>query len=231
MMVTPTTSSVAIKTKGTGADPNRVVSQTTGDDAAMEVGTASKNIGLHVSEVTGQSSITMTDNTLGTVDTGIVIDGATKRFGIGVSQPTNPIEHSSGAKLTDGGVWTNASDANAKENFQPIDGEELLEKLDGLEITRWNYKADKSSEHIGPTAQDFKQIFGVGSDGKSISTIDPSGIALAAIKELNRQNRTLLETSSELAAQNRTLMEQNALLKKQMEDLAHKVERLAATAR
>ena len=46
-------------------------------------------------------------------------------------------------------------------------------------------------KHIGPTAQDFKAVFGVGSDGKSISTIDPSGIALAAIKELTKKNAEL----------------------------------------
>jgi trimeric autotransporter adhesin len=75
--------------------------------------------------------------------------------------------------------------------------------------------------HIGPTAQDFKKTFGVGSDGKTISTIDPSGIALAAIKELYKQNR-------ELANQNRDLKEQNSNLKKRMDDLAQKVEKLAS---
>jgi len=68
--------------------------------------------------------------------------------------------------------------------------------------------------HIGPTAQDFKKVFGVGENDKTISTIDPSGIALAAIKELNSQNRELKEV--------------NARLKKQLDDLARKVDRLAA---
>jgi hypothetical protein len=106
-------------------------------------------------------------------------------LGIGVLNPTNPIDHSSGAKLTSGGVWTNASDRDLKENFLPINGEELLEKIEQLPISEWNYKVESDNiRHIGPTAQDFKAIFGVGSDGKSISTVDPSGIALAAIKEL-----------------------------------------------
>ncbi len=104
------------------------------------------------------------------------------------SGTAHPIEHSSGAHLTVGGAWTNASDKNAKENFSEVDGAELLEKIEDLPITQWNYKSeDESVTHIGPTAQDFKALFGVGENDKSISTVDPSGIALAAIKELYKQ--------------------------------------------
>jgi hypothetical protein len=138
------------------------------------------------------------------------------------SGTANPIEHSSGAVLTVGGVWTNASDENLKENFKSVDGEELLEKIDELPIRQWNYKNESDDvTHIGPTAQDFQEAFGVGSDGKSISTIDPSGIALAAIKELNKQNQELKE-------QSRDLKEQNALLKKQLDELAKKVNQLVS---
>jgi hypothetical protein len=111
----------------------------------------------------------------------------------------NPIEHSSGAHLTIGGAWTNASDENLKENFAQVDGEKLLEKIEELPITQWNYKnEDESIVHIGPTAQDFKAAFGVGADNKSISTIDPSGIALAAIKELHKQNQDLTRQYNEM---------------------------------
>ena len=46
---------------------------------------------------------------------------------------------------------------------------------------KWNYKGSDET-HIGPIAEDFYRIFGVGVDEKSISTIDPSGVALAAIQ-------------------------------------------------
>ena len=130
----------------------------------------------------------------------------------------NPIEHSSGAHLTVGGVWTNASDANLKENFQPIDGEELLEKISDLPISQWNYKAESEAvTHIGPTAQDFKEAFGVGANDKTISTIDPSGIALAAIKELNNKLNTQIQT----------LSQENKQLRKEMDDLKKLVQKLA----
>jgi hypothetical protein len=149
------------------------------------------------------------------------------KVGIGVDVPSHRIDVAGGA-YCDGTNWVNASDRNSKENFAPVNGEELLNKISQLEITKWNYKGDSETEHIGPTAQDFRETFGVGSDGKSISTIDPSGIALAAIKELNKQNRELQQQSRELVNQNRDLKEQNSKLKKQMDDLAQKVEKLAS---
>ena len=96
-----------------------------------------------------------------------------------------------GAYLSGNGTnWTNASDRDKKDNFQEIDGAELLEKIRRLPIYEWNYKSeDGGIRHIGPTGQDFYSIFGLGNDEKSISTIDPAGVALAAIQEL--YNRTL----------------------------------------
>jgi len=153
----------------------------------------------------------MSGSTTGTIRMAASPDSAV--FDLGISGSTtgtiriqtsssgvaNPIEHSSGAHLTVGGDWTNASDKDLKENFTKIDGEELLEKIEELPITQWNYKnEDESITHIGPTAQDFQKTFGVGSNEKAISTIDPSGIALAAIKELIKQNQELIKANEEL---------------------------------
>lgn len=104
---------------------------------------------------------------------------------------SNIITTRGGAYLSGNGTtWTNSSDRNKKENFKPVDGQKILELLEQLEITQWNYKEeDDSITHIGPVAQDFYALFELGGDDKSISTVDPSGIALTAIKELYRQNQ------------------------------------------
>ena len=91
-----------------------------------------------------------------------------------------------GAFLTNGGVWTNASDVNKKEDFSKIDGADLLKKIAALPVTKWKYKGT-DEYHIGPMAQDFKTSFNVGVDDKSISTLDPAGISLAAIQELMKE--------------------------------------------
>ncbi|MCH7947107.1 MAG: tail fiber domain-containing protein, partial [candidate division Zixibacteria bacterium] len=114
--------------------------------------------------------------------------------------PANIITSRGGAYLSGNGTtWTNASDKNQKENFTDIDSEELLEKISALPISRWNYKdEDETVTHIGPVAQDFYALFGVGADDISISTIDPAGIALAAIKALNKENKELNERLEKL---------------------------------
>jgi hypothetical protein len=98
---------------------------------------------------------------------------------------------STGVTLNPGaGAWATLSDRNLKENICPVDDEEILALLSRLDISRWNYKSqDESIQHIGPMAQDFVRLFSVGDDDRTISTIDPDGVALAAIKALIEQNR------------------------------------------
>jgi hypothetical protein len=86
-----------------------------------------------------------------------------------------------------------------KRNARMVNGEEILNKVAALPIKRWSYKSqDPSFEHIGPMAQDFYAAFGLGENNKTISTIDPSGVALAAIQQLNRRNDELKKENKEL---------------------------------
>jgi hypothetical protein len=88
-----------------------------------------------------------------------------------------------GAYLTAGGVWTNASSREVKENLEKLDGSEILSKLQSLDIYRWQYKGT-DEEHIGPVAEDFYSAFATGTDNKYLSSLDVSGVALRAIQEL-----------------------------------------------
>ncbi len=248
-IATPGTCGVAIKTRGTGADKNRTISSTTDtskavtvhsadtdgdgladrvireecddDDASITVARGTSEIKIRHKGWDGTIKGRMAIENGGTIEVDFAGDGVgfvSQRFGIGVLSPTNPLEHSSGAHLTAGGVWTNASDENLKENFQPVDGAELLDKIEQLPISEWNYKTESDEvKHIGPTAQDFQKVFGIGENDKTISTIDPSGIALAAIKELNNKLNT----------QNQTLSQENKQLRKEMEELKKMVQELA----
>ena len=80
-----------------------------------------------------------------------------------------------------------SSDRNLKENFSAVSPREVLDKVANLPITRWNFKEDKASEHLGPMAQDFRAAFGLGLDDKHIATVDEEGVALAAIQGLNQK--------------------------------------------
>ena len=73
-----------------------------------------------------------------------------------------------------------------KENFEPVDVEAVLDHVLDLPLTTWNYKAQADSvRHMGPMAQDFYAAFELGLGETTIDTIDPDGVALAAIQGLH----------------------------------------------
>jgi hypothetical protein len=109
-----------------------------------------------------------------------------------------------------GGSWTSLSDRNAKDDFQPVNPLEVLEKVAALPLSTWRYKSqDASIRHIGPTAQDFKAAFGVGETDTGIATVDADGVALAAIQGLNQKvesaRRQTESRLKELEAENHAL--------------------------
>lgn len=113
----------------------------------------------------------------------------------------------SGMKLTAGSSsWAGVSDSTKKRNIRLVDTRDVLDRVSRLPIKQWSYKAQNPEiEHVGPMAQDFWNAFHVGEDSLSISTIDPSGIALAAIQELHHQNQELQKELTALRARLQTL--------------------------
>ena len=101
-------------------------------------------------------------------------------------QVGNTATDGNGAYLTKTGNWTNPSSRFLKEDFADLNPIRLVEQIKQLPIQRWKYKGS-NEYHIGPVSQDFYRIFGVGADDKGISTIDPAGIALAAIQVQQKQ--------------------------------------------
>jgi hypothetical protein len=106
------------------------------------------------------------------------------RFVSGIDAEGTP---ASGVELlAGGGSWSSLSDRNAKENFAEISPREVLERVNRLSVTTWNYKSqDSAIRHIGPMAQDFAAAFQVGESDRCITTVDADGVALAAIQGLN----------------------------------------------
>jgi hypothetical protein len=105
-----------------------------------------------------------------------------------------------GARLTAAGVWTDGSSRASKDNVQPLEGEELLVEISGLEIQAWQYK-DSDERHIGPHSEDFVGAFDVGVIGEDgsrenqyLAASDVAGVALAGVKELAQQNEELRQT-------------------------------------
>lgn len=126
------------------------------------------------------------------------------RLGINNSNPLHPIHvgtaginNGNGAYVTIGGAWTNGSSRTFKHFFRPVDMDLVLQKVSALKISSWNYIDNVEGRHLGPVAEEFSQMFGLGEKDSYISTIDADGIATAALKALmakiELQSQTILE--------------------------------------
>ena len=126
--------------------------------------------------------------------------------------------------------WSNYCDRNMKENFTEVDGEEVLEKIHNIPVTKWNYKkTDPTMKYIGPVAQDFYSAFHLGgTDSLGINSISIDGVNMAGIKALEQRTREMKSVLTTIQEQNTTLMEENKKLKEQLADLKDVSEQAAA---
>ena len=92
-----------------------------------------------------------------------------------------------GVTLAAGGSsWNVVSDRDRKEEFLPLEGEEVLARLESVPVTSWRYidEANPATRHVGPMAQDWNAAFGLSDDPLTINMSDFDGVNLAAIQAL-----------------------------------------------
>ncbi|MFQ5902090.1 MAG: tail fiber domain-containing protein, partial [Candidatus Binatia bacterium] len=182
----------------TASGVNALFSNTTGDN-----NTAS-GVGTLYSNTTGTSNTAIGFNA--DVSTGDLTN-ATAIGANAVVDASNKIRLGNGSvTVIEGQVaFTAVSDRNKKENFKPVDGEEVLNKIRQIPVNSWNYigQDPEKFRHYGPVAQDFFAAFGndgVGTIGTptTINSGDMAGILMIAVQALERQNRDLKSRVEEL---------------------------------
>jgi hypothetical protein len=114
--------------------------------------------------------------------------------GIGIVRPSHPLEMASGAYVSAGGVWTNSSSRDNKDNIIALTPEEALAALVALEPVRFNYKRDETEEYVGFIAEDVPGLV-ASSDRSSLSTMD---IVAVLTKVVQQQQQKIAELEARL---------------------------------
>jgi hypothetical protein len=109
----------------------------------------------------------------------------------------NSLSMTSGASCTAGGVWTNASSKELKENIQSLTTDEALNTLNGLNPVKYNYKVDKTDKHVGFIAEDAPELVAT-PDKKGMSPMDVVGVLTKVVQEQQKIISQLNERVAEL---------------------------------
>jgi len=110
--------------------------------------------------------------------------------GIGIARPSHPIEMASGAHVTAGGVWTNSSSREKKENIHDLSVDEALAALAKLQPVHFNYKSDAAESYVGFIAEDVPDLVAT-SDRDGLSAMDIVAVLTKVIQAQQQQIEAL----------------------------------------
>ena len=107
-----------------------------------------------------------------------------------------------GAHLTAGGVWTDGSSREFKENIVPLTAADADAALKALSPVQYNYKVDKNERHVGFIAEDVPELVAT-QDRKSLSPMDIVAVLTKVVQEksqiVEEQQKTLEALSATVA--------------------------------
>lgn len=113
--------------------------------------------------------------------------------GFGIT-PTYPLHMASGARVTVGGVWTNASSRSYKENIQELSAEKAIETVKKLSPVVYNYKSEPEHTYVGFIAEDVPGLVAM-QDRKSLSPMDVVAVLTKVVQE---QTKTIEALSAKI---------------------------------
>lgn len=196
-------------------------------------GTRSVNLGSYTNNNNNQGCFIFGDNSTSTPTQNTAANQFMVRAAGGTIFYSNAALTSGVQLAAGGGAWAAVSDVNKKENFQRVDGEEVLTKIANMDIQKWNYIAQEDQiRHLGPTAQDFHAAFGLGESDTTITTVDIDGINLLAVQTLEKRTKELKNQNSalqnQLTNQAQEIEQLKALLQQQNAELNAKNEKITS---
>ena len=123
--------------------------------------------------------------------TGKVAINASGQISFGNVPPvftTDALVHQTGARLTNVGVWTDASSRALKQDIEPITSEQARETVRALQPVGYRYKAQPEEPYVGFIAEDVPELVAT-SDRKSLAPMD----IVAVLTKVVQDQQTLLD--------------------------------------
>jgi len=122
--------------------------------------------------------------------------------GIGTTSPSHPLEMGSGAYVSTGGVWTDASSREYKTDIKKLTRDEAMDVFRKLSPVKFCYKADSEDRHVGFIAEDAPSLVAT-KDRKGMSPMDVVAVLTKVVQEQQKvvqaQKATIAELSRRLA--------------------------------
>ena len=154
--------------------------------------------GLMITQSTGETGYIMHNRastlTIGAGSVDRMTIDRQGNVGIGVSRPTHPLEMKSGAHASAGGVWTNSSSRNNKENVTELTLEDALATLAGLQAVQFNYRNDGQETYVGFIAEDVPDLVAT-ADRQGLSAMD---IVAVLTRVIQAQQQKIEELEAKL---------------------------------
>ena len=116
------------------------------------------------------------------------------RIGIGRKGPTHPLHMASGAHVTNGGVWTDASSIKYKQDVAELTTPVAYETLKKLNPVTFRFKVDPEEKHAGFIAEDVPDLVAT-KDRKGLSPMD---IVAILTKVAQDQQKTLKQQQKKI---------------------------------
>jgi hypothetical protein len=216
-----------------GRFPGNVGIRTSVPEASLHIGSSFPSLRLddtsfeggRVDIVMSSNSLTIRGNDLQVGPPIAVIDTRSPlalridemgNVGVGLFLPQAKLHVAGDARVE--GNFSVGSRRTLKTAFSPVSSSEILARVTDLPVASWRYQSEgESTRHIGPFAEDFQRLFGIG-DGETISVVDAQGVSFAAIQGLAQR---LAEKEAEAERQ---LAEKDA----QIAELAERLTRAIA---
>ena len=130
---------------------------------------------------------------------------------------THALVHTSGARLTAGGIWTDASSRSFKQDIEPITSEEARDTVRALQPVGYRYKSELDERYIGFIAEDVPELVAT-KDRKALAPMDIVGVLTKVVQDQDR----------ELVQQRQTMATQDAALTALTKRLADLEQRMSA---